>query len=146
MYRTEIRNQRNSRGQDPDVYLLTLPTQPTPTSQYYFFKVDPSDPNTQVCAPDVFAETFKRQPAHATIPVVVLCPLVFNSNRVDVLGSVTPVVASQGQTPQDLDDVRPKSNTFIHELYHLVPWQRYQIDIVDESCEWQLHRRPQSPT
>jgi hypothetical protein len=119
-------------GVYPDIFLLQLPASGNQAAmwQYYFFRAFDGE---KICSGGVRAETFKAHINQTPVPVVVLCPASFTGGRTDTLGGIAPDPNPANQ--QIIIDVRPNSLTFLHELFHLCPWDptTKRLDVIDNN-------------
>ncbi|PNP39418.1 hypothetical protein TGAMA5MH_08624 [Trichoderma gamsii] len=122
-------------GVYPDIFLLQLPASGNQAAmwQYYFFRAFDGQ---KICSGGVRAETFKAYINQTPVPVVVLCPASFTGGRTDTLGGIAPEPDPPNQQAvQAVSDVRPNSLTFLHELFHLCPWDptTKSLDVIDNN-------------
>lgn len=102
-------------------------------TNYYFFEASHSD---KLCVGDFLAQTLVAETPHSPVPVVVFCPLGFTFGRTENLGGILPQPPTRrGYGNQALYDIEPRSLTFLHEMFHLCPWdpmarRNYITDVI----------------
>jgi hypothetical protein len=120
-------------GVYPDIFLLQIPASGNQAAvwQYYFFNAFDGQ---KICSGGIRGETFKAQINRTPVPVMVLCPASFTGGLTDTLGGIAAAPSPPGQQgTQAVTAVRPNSFTFLHELFHLCPWDptTRSLDIID---------------
>lgn len=118
LYKTKIAA-ITSKGKLPKVFLVEMAASGNNSPRAEYIILGGTDQNN-ICAQTV-AETFVAQ-RNANVPIILLCPSVFTSNR-PALGSVKPqpVFPDGPAVPQSLTDVLQKSYPLLHELFHFCP-------------------------